>query len=121
MQKFLFLDRDGVINKDIGYLSKINDVIFLDGIFELIETALKNDFKIAIITNQSGIARKYFTEEQFHQIMSYIINHLMGAIKKLNIGDISYYFCPHVPEDKCNCENLSRVYFTHVKKFHHRN
>ena len=118
MQKLLFLDRDGVVNKDIGYLSKISDIIFFDGIHELIERALKNKFKIAIITNQSGIARKYFTEKQFHQIMSYIINDLMEAVKRLKIDDITYYFCPHVPEDKCSCRKpLTGLFHACQKKF----
>ena len=118
MQKLLFLDRDGVINKDIGYLAQINDIVFLDGIYELIERALNNKFKIVIVTNQSGIARKYFTEKQFHQIMSHMINHLVETIKNLKIDDISYYFCPHLPEDKCTCRTpLAGLFNTCQKNF----
>jgi len=118
MQKLLFLDRDGVINKDIGYLSQISDIIFLDGIHELIEKALNNKFKIVIITNQSGIGRKYFTEKQFHQIMNHMINDLVEAIKSLKIDDISYYFCPHVPEDKCSCRKpLTGLFHTCQENF----
>ena len=57
----LFLDRDGVINKDFGHVYKIEDIEFIDGIFELVRFANKQKYKVIIITNQSGIARGYFS------------------------------------------------------------
>ena len=62
--KAVFLDRDGVINKDLGYVSKIETLIFLK-IFLRLVWNLKKGYKIIIVTNQSGIARGYFTEDEF--------------------------------------------------------
>ena len=58
--KTIFLDRDGVINKEVGYLHKIEDFIFIDGVFEVCKFFQKFDYQIIIVTNQSGIARGYF-------------------------------------------------------------
>ena len=63
--KALFLDRDGVINKEINYLYCIEDFIFNDEIFELCQNYQKNGYKIFIITNQAGISRGYYKENDF--------------------------------------------------------
>ena len=60
--KTIFLDRDGVVNKDINYLHKINDFEFIDGVFESCRLINQLGYEIIIITNQSGIARGYFSE-----------------------------------------------------------
>ena len=60
--KALFLDRDGVINIDKKYVFKKDDFSFIDGIFKLISMAKKLNYKIIIITNQSGIGRGFYTE-----------------------------------------------------------
>ena len=57
MKKALFLDRDGIINVDHGYVYKIDDFEFVDGIFELCLTAIEKSYDIFVITNQAGIAR----------------------------------------------------------------
>ncbi len=61
----LFLDRDGVINIDRGYVSKIEDFIFIDGIFELCRHFKNLGYKIIVVTNQSGIGRGYFSQDAF--------------------------------------------------------
>lgn len=71
-RKALFLDRDGVINKDTGYLYKIGDCEFVDGIFDICRKASQNSWLLIVATNQSGIARGYFTEADFHKLMDYI-------------------------------------------------
>lgn len=63
--KTIFLDRDGVINKEVGYLSRINDFEFINGIFEVCKYLINLDYKIIIITNQSGISRGLYTENDF--------------------------------------------------------
>ena len=59
----VFLDRDGVINHNHGYVHKHEDFDFIDGIFYLVREAYLHHFKIIVITNQAGIARGYYTEE----------------------------------------------------------
>jgi D-glycero-D-manno-heptose 1,7-bisphosphate phosphatase len=64
----LFLDRDGVININHGYVHSIDSFDFVDGIFDLARNACAKNYKIVVITNQSGIGRGFFSEEQFHQL-----------------------------------------------------
>ena len=63
--KALFLDRDGVINIDKGYVYTTEDIIFVEGIFDLCKFASNKEYKIIIITNQAGIGRGFYTEKQF--------------------------------------------------------
>ena len=72
MRKVLFLDRDGVINVDKGYVYKIEDIEFVDGIFDLCKAYQEKDYEIIIITNQAGIARGYYTEEDFIKLMDWM-------------------------------------------------
>lgn len=62
MNKALFLDRDGVVNIDKGYIYKKEDFVFIEGVFELCKHFQVKNFLIFIITNQSGVARGYYTE-----------------------------------------------------------
>jgi D-glycero-D-manno-heptose 1,7-bisphosphate phosphatase len=93
MTKALFLDRDGIINVDHGYVYKKEDFEFVDGIFELCKLAVKKDYLIFVITNQSGIARGKYTVAQFEELSDW-----MKSEFKLN-GIIieKVYFCPHHP------------------------
>ena len=70
--KTIFLDRDGVINKDKNYLFKIKDFEFIDGIFKACIYFKKLGFEIIIVTNQSGIARGFYTENDFKQLTKWI-------------------------------------------------
>ena len=97
--KALFLDRDGVINIDNGYVYKKEDFIFNDGIFELCITAQKNKFKIFIVTNQSGIGRGYYSDLDFLSLNTWMIN----VFKKKGVNIENVYYCPHLPTDNCNC------------------
>lgn len=90
----LFLDRDGVINVDAGYVHLPEQVIFLDGIFDLCRAARAKDYRIIIITNQAGIGRGLYTEAQFHDLMHW----MGGRFKAEGAAWDAYYFCPHHPE-----------------------
>ena len=70
----LFLDRDGIINIDTGFVNKREDFIFQDSIFELCRYFKAKGFKLVVITNQSGIGRGLFTLEDFHQINNWMMN-----------------------------------------------
>jgi D-glycero-D-manno-heptose 1,7-bisphosphate phosphatase len=93
-EKALFLDRDGVINVDKGYVFEIEDVEFVPGIFELVRAAKSNRFKVIIATNQSGIARGYYTEKQFHELMDWMREAFRGRGSDLD----AVYYCPYHPE-----------------------
>jgi D-glycero-D-manno-heptose 1,7-bisphosphate phosphatase len=97
----LFLDRDGVINVEKDYLYKIEDFEFVDGIFELCKYYQKLGFIIVVVTNQSGIARKYYTENDFEKLTSWMLQKFLHngiEIKKV-------YHCSHHPEitGECSC------------------
>jgi D-glycero-D-manno-heptose 1,7-bisphosphate phosphatase len=68
----LFLDRDGVVNREAGYLVHKEDVVFMDGIFPLCRTAKRLGYRLVIVTNQAGIARGLYTEEQYHALMQWM-------------------------------------------------
>ncbi len=65
----LFLDRDGVINEEVGYLHRFDDVRFVPGIADLLQTARHLGMFTCVVTNQAGIGRGLYTEEQFQQLM----------------------------------------------------
>ena len=97
--KTIFLDRDGVINKEINYLHKIDDFKFIDGIFETCQYLINLDYKIIVITNQSGIARGYYTVNDFQIITNWMI----AQFKKNDVNILDVFHCPHLPNSNCNC------------------
>ena len=72
--KALFLDRDGVINVDYGYVHKIENFDFVDGIFDLCKEAEEKGYLIIVVTNQAGIAREYYTEDDFLKLTNWMKN-----------------------------------------------
>lgn len=90
-QKALFLDRDGIINVDHGYVGKYEDFEFVEGIFDIILKFQNNGFVPVIVTNQSGIARGYYNERDFHVLMKRVQKDFSAH----GIVDIPVYFCPH--------------------------
>lgn len=99
--KALFLDRDGTINVEKKYVFKIEDFKFISGIFELIQKFQNQNYLVIIITNQSGIARGFYTETDFLNLT----NWMTGEFKKNGIEIAKVYYCPHYPEitGDCNC------------------
>ena len=97
--KVAFLDRDGVINKDSGYLYKIEDFEFLAGCVEALQLLQQKGYHIIIVTNQSGIGRGYYTEGDYQQLTRWYLNELLA--QGVAITDV--FHCPHTPEDACDC------------------
>lgn len=97
--KALFLDRDGVINKEINYLHKIEDFIFVNGVLQLCEKYQSKGYKIVVITNQAGIARGFYTEKEYFILTNWMINEFLK--KGINIDRV--YHCPHHPEFSGTC------------------
>jgi len=92
-RKALFLDRDGVININYGYVHAVENFHFIDGIFDLARLAFNKGYHICIITNQSGIGRGYYSESQFLSLTSWMCERFkeQGAI----ISKV--YFSPYHP------------------------
>ncbi|MBI2151944.1 HAD family hydrolase, partial [Candidatus Woesearchaeota archaeon] len=97
MTSAIFLDRDGVLVEDIGFHYKIEDFKLTPNAVEGLKL-LKN-YKLIIITNQSGIGRGYYTMKDFKIFNDYLIDEL----KKHSIKIEKTYVCPHKPEDNCEC------------------
>ncbi len=96
--KAAFLDRDGVINIDKNYVYKIEDFEFKEGIFELLKL-LQKKFVLFIVTNQSGIGRGYYSLDDFKKLTQYMLN----EFKKRGIEIKEVAFCPHHPDEHCEC------------------
>ena len=109
--KTIFLDRDGVINKEINYLHKIEDFEFIDGVFETCRCLANLEYKIIIITNQSGISRQLYTENDYLKLTKWMINQFNN--NDVRILDI--FHCPHGPKSNCNCRKPNPGMFLEAK------
>ncbi len=102
----IFLDRDGTINVDHGYVSEIDDFIFIDGVIDAMRELKSMGYALVLVTNQSGIARGMFSEDTFMQLTEWMDWSL--ADRGVDLDGI--YFCPHHPEGEveslrqaCDC------------------
>ena len=90
MTKALFLDRDGTINVDYGYVYESERFVLIDGVFDFCRMAQEKGFLIIVVTNQSGIERGYFTESDFAAITKYMVDKFAEA--GVTITDV--FHCP---------------------------
>ena len=97
--KTIFLDRDGVINKEVRYLFRLSDFEFIDGVFDACLYFQKLSYKIIIISNQSGIARGYYNENDYQKLTKW----MLGQFNDNGINILDIFYCPHSPESLCEC------------------
>lgn len=104
--KALFLDRDGVINLDSAYVYQPQEFIFIEGIFELCHYFANQDYSLFIITNQAGIGRGFYTEQDFEKLMLWV----SAEFSKRGLVIKKSYYCPHHPtagiglyKTSCHC------------------
>ena len=105
MQKVIFLDRDGVINRDPGgwteysYVTKWDEFFFIDGSIEALKRLTNAGYKIYVVSNQGGISKGYFTQADLDRLNERMLSEIEkggGRIDEL-------YYCPHHDEDNCEC------------------
>ncbi|MGM0412964.1 MAG: D-glycero-beta-D-manno-heptose 1,7-bisphosphate 7-phosphatase [Pseudomonadota bacterium] len=101
----VFLDRDGVINRDTGYCYRPDQVEFLPGTLATVARLVERGYRPVIVTNQSGIARGYYTEADFHALMDWMAAQMAAA----GAAPAGIYYCPHHPDEggphggPCDC------------------
>ena len=106
VRRAVFFDRDGVLNKDINYLYKIEDFRWIAGAKETIKYYNTKEYYVFVVTNQSGVARGYYQEEDIKRLHQWI----EAELAKEGAHIDAFYYCPHHPEgtvDKyknvCHC------------------
>ncbi len=104
--KAVFLDRDGVINEDKGYVHRIEDFKIYPEVIPALKKLQETGYKLLIVTNQSGIALDYYTEEDFLKLTDYMLK----TFEKEGIHIDKVYYCPHHENGtnpkytiKCDC------------------
>jgi D-glycero-D-manno-heptose 1,7-bisphosphate phosphatase len=105
-RRALFLDRDGVINIDDGYVHKPAEVEWVPGIFELCRLACDAGFVLVVVTNQAGIARGYYSVSDFLAFTDWVHT----QFRERDVPLLATYYCPHHPEyagsdgvTRCSC------------------
>lgn len=114
MQKALFLDRDGVVNVEKNYLHKIEDFELMEAIVDVCRFYQNQGYLIIIVTNQSGISRGYYSEEDFKHLSEWMVGHF----KELGIVITHIYHCPHHEsiDGVCECRKPEPGMFLEAQK-----
>lgn len=106
MEKAVFLDRDGTLNEEVNYLYKKEDLRLLPGVEKALKMLRDAGFTLIVVTNQAGVARGYYTEEDVKNLHQY----MNGLLKKEGAGIDEFYYCPHHPvhgigayKKECRC------------------
>ncbi len=113
-KKAVFIDRDGVINVEKNYLYKIEEFQFIDGVFESLKYLQNQGYQLFIITNQSGIGRGYYTQEDFDILTSWMLKQFEN--NDIKIAQVE--FCPHTPEENCNCRKPRTLMIDNILNSH---
>jgi D-glycero-D-manno-heptose 1,7-bisphosphate phosphatase len=111
-EKAFFLDRDGVINVDHGYVSSPENFEFMDGVIPVLRTLEESGYLLVVVTNQSGIGRGYYTENDFERLTEWMVSRL----KAEQVGIRAVYHCPHGPDDGCSCRKPEPGMFSQAIK-----
>ncbi len=106
----VFIDRDGTINEQMGYINHVSRFHLLPGVADAIRMLNKNNFLAIILTNQSGVARGYFPIELLHEVHA----HMIETLRRDGANIDAVFFCPHYPGGKvpeysreCDCRKPS--------------
>ena len=104
--KVIFLDRDGTLNVEVNYLHRKEDLVLLPGVPEALKAFKDQGYKLVVITNQAGVARGYYTEDDVRELHRYMNELLAEQGAEID----GFYYCPHHPEHgigkykiQCHC------------------
>ena len=97
--RFVFLDRDGTLVHDGGYVHRVEDYVLLPGVIDALQSLRDAGFRFAIVTNQSGIGRGLYTEADFERFQRRLLDDLEAG----GITIEATYTCPHLPDARCAC------------------
>ncbi len=118
MRKVIFLDRDGVINKDPGgwtkhnYVTKWSDFRFLPGVFAALKKLKGHGYRVIVISNQAGVNRGHFTREDLKKVDRKMRGAVISHGGKIEMS----YYCVHTPEEGCVCRKPKPGLFDKARK-----
>ena len=103
-QKTIFIDRDGTLIEEVNFLHRVEDLRYFSFTDEAVKLLKEHGFLVIVVTNQSGIGRGIYTENDMHTVHEQIQTDLT---EKLD----AFYFCPHLPDEGCACRkpNLGMI------------
>jgi D-glycero-D-manno-heptose 1,7-bisphosphate phosphatase len=99
LKKAVFFDRDDTLIKDTGYMYKLEDLEFFEDTFQVLKTLQNKGYLLFIVTNQSGIGRGFYTEDDMHKFN----NNMLNKLTEKGIRITELVFCPHSPQQNCDC------------------
>lgn len=101
MKRAIFLDRDGTLNKDSGYVHRKEDWIWLPGVLQALRRFRAAGYLLVVVSNQSGLARGMFTQKDLAALEAWVTTQM----EEKNVGIDAWYYCPHLPEitGPCSC------------------
>ena len=97
----VFLDRDGVLNRDVGYPHLVADAILFEDVIPALKRFQHAGYVLVVVSNQSGVARGFFSIDEVSRFNGAIVRQLHRA--HIRITSKNFYVCPHGPQDQCNC------------------
>lgn len=105
MKSVIFLDRDGVLNVDINYLHRKEDLVWIEGVVEGLRYAASLGYEFIVVTNQSGVARGIYTEDDVKALH----RHMQAYLETQGVSMLDFYYCPHhieaeIPAYAVDCE-----------------
>lgn len=114
MNKAIFLDRDGTINVDYGYVHEIDKLDFIPGVIDGLKLLEKKGYLLIIVTNQSGIGRGMFDIKTYNKFNNY----MLSKLEKEGIHITDVFMCPHTDEEKCECRKPKlKMFYDAIKKY----
>ncbi len=121
MNKAVFFDRDGVLNHDLGYIHKFEDFFWIEGAKKAIALCKEKNYKVFVVTNQSGVARALYKAED----VEILHKKVQEELEKAGTSIDEYAFCPHHPEGiveeyskVCSCRKPEPGMILHLAKKH---
>ena len=120
-QPAVFLDRDGVINRESNYVHRIEDFHFIEGVFDACREMQRSGYRLVVITNQAGIARGYYSEDDYRVLTDWMLEQFCTQ----GITITGVYYCPHHPvhglgeyRRACDCRKPAPGMITRAAREH---